>query len=183
MARTTLRAAACAVILSAWAWNTSVAQSPVPANTGDPASPARLPANVGAQPVNQAGFYHHAGVQVQHPRVVPAPLYLTPDAPGLTPTGYPHLNAPLYPVPLPNIPYQTGGAFITNQALDPHEYLYPHRYRSLYPPFYYEVHGCWKVFPWGVAQSERWRLRGTLVKVNYRSSYSLFSGYCPPGLP
>ena len=71
---------------------------------------------------------------------------------------------------------------ITNQAFDPHEMLYPHTYRSIYPPYYYEVHGGWKLFPWGVVQSEQWRLRGTVVTVKYSSSIGLFSGYVPPAI-
>jgi hypothetical protein len=89
----------------------------------------------------------------------------------------------MYPCPLPYIPYQVGGTLVTNQAFDPHEMLYPHTYRSLYPPYYYEVSGGWKVFPWGVGQSETWRLRGTYVSVKYHSSWGLFSGWCPPALP
>ena len=45
----------------------------------------------------------------------------------------------MYPTPLPNIPYQVGATVLTNQALYPHEMLYAHTYRALYPPYYYEV--------------------------------------------
>jgi hypothetical protein len=121
-------------------------------------------------------------VIVHHPGPISAPLYLPPYAPNILQCQYPYLGAPLYPCPLPNIPYQTGGALITNQALDPHEMLYPHTYRSIYPPYYYEVHGGWKLFPWGVVQSEHWRLRGTVVTVKYSPSIGLFSGYVPPAL-
>ena len=111
-----------------------------------------------------------------------APVFVPPHAPGIIPCQYPYLNAPMYPCPVPNVPYQTGGTLITNQAFYPQEMLYPHTYRSIYPPYYYEVHGGWKLFPWGVVQSENWRLRGTVVTVKYSSSIGLFSGYVPPAL-
>jgi len=213
MARTTFRAAACTVILSAWSLNSAFAQTSGTTLNSSQAAPAPPPA---AAPVSQSGTSneaagrasfgrvgdeqpapqsaatsgnpsveqagYHAGVIVHHPGPVPAPRYLPPYAPGIIPSQYPNLNAPLYPCPLPNIPYQTGGALITNQALNPHEMLYPHTYRSVYPPYYYEVHGGWKLFPWGVCQSEHWRLRGTVVTVKYSSSIGLFSGYVPPAL-
>lgn len=207
MARTTFRATACLVILSAWTLNSSFAQTQ-PTTTNNPggtsasmstggsqaaqqrtgqgyldeaeeaSAPAPFRASTPARPVQQAGF-HHAGVYTHWPIPVPAPMYLPQGAAQITPNGYPSLNAPLYPVPLPNIPYQTGGSLITNQALDPHEFLYPHTYRSIYPPYYYQVSGAYKVFPWGVSQSERWRLRGTLVTVKYNSSISPCSGFFP----
>lgn len=185
MARTTFRAAACTVMLSAWTLNSAFAQTygiQTSAGTTGPqgATAAQNPAQTGNQPVEPAGY--HAGVIVHEPGPIPAPRYLPPSAPGIIPAQYPYLNASLYPCPLPNIPYQTGGALITNQALDPHEMLYPHTYRSIYPPYYYEVHGGWKLFPWGVWQSEHWRLRGTVVTVKYSPSIGLFSGFVPPAL-
>jgi len=213
MARTTFRAAACTVILSAWSLNSALAQTsgtalnssqvaPAPPSAaasvngsggsneaagrasldrvGDEQTAPQGSATAANPSVEAAGY--HAGVIVHHPGPIPAPQYLPPYAPGIIPCQYPNLNAPLYPCPLPNIPYQTGGALITNQALDPHEMLYPHTYRSVYPPYYYEVHGGWKLFPWGVTQSEHWRLRGTVVTVKYSPSIGLFSGYVPPAL-
>ena len=192
MARTTFRAAACTVILSAWSLNSAFAQTSgnsrqTEALCRPAASSARGRCPRGdtegrriTSPSNQAGY--HAGVIVHHPGPIPAPRYLPPYAPGIVPCQYPYLNPSLYPCPLPNIPYQTGGALITNQALDPHEMLYPHTYRSIYPPYYYEVHGGWKLFPWGVWQSEHWRLRGTVVTVKYSPSIGLFSGFVPPAL-
>jgi hypothetical protein len=47
--------------------------------------------------------------------------------------------------------------------------LYPHKYRAMYPPFYYKVVGGWIVTPNGVKQHERWVLEGTTVKVNYNA--------------
>ncbi|HXY33079.1 MAG TPA: hypothetical protein VEI07_02565 [Planctomycetaceae bacterium] len=210
MARITLRAAAFTTIVSACSLNCCLAQSsssdsPPPA----PASaPAELPSSaahegrrLSAQPSasapdaapNPPGYAYdrtvqQVGANVQHNVVVhaagpvDAPLYLPPTAPNITPTGYPYLNAPMYPCPLPYIPYQVGATLITNQAFDPHEMLYPHTYRSIYPPYYYEVSGGWKVFPWGVAQSEHWKLRGTYVSVKYKSGWGLFSGWCPPAV-
>ncbi len=206
MVRTTLRAAACTAIVSAWSLNCCFAQSAAPdgaASQSPPASaPAALPPSAHASRrapeqleavPNPPGYAYDrtvtpAGCHVQHNVVVheagpvPAPLYLPPTAPNISPTGYPYLNAPMYPCPLPYIPYQVGGTMLTNQAFDPHEMLYPHTYRSLYPPYYYEVSGGWKVLPWGVAQSERWRLRGTYVSVKYKSSCGIFSGWCPPAV-
>lgn len=179
MARTTFRAAACTVILSAWSLNSALAETNITEASAANSSAPQAAANTAA-PVEQAGY--HAGVQVHHPGPIPAPLYLPPYAPGIIPCQYPYLNAPLYPCPVPNVPYQTGGALITNQAFYPQEMLYPHTYRSIYPPYYYEVRGGWKLFPWGVWQSEQWRLRGTVVTVKYSPSIGLFSGYVPPAL-
>jgi hypothetical protein len=179
MARTTFRAAALTVILSAWSLNSAFAQtSGYQAYAAAPAG--QSPAQASDPSVERAGY--HAGVVVHEPGPIPAPRYLPPYAPGIIPAQYPYLNPSLYPCPLPNIPYQTGGALITNQALDPHEMLYPHTYRSVYPPYYYEVHGGWKLFPWGVVQSEHWRMRGTVVTVKYSPSIGLFSGFVPPAL-
>lgn len=99
-----------------------------------------------------------------------------------TPTGgrYPTLNAPLYPSPVQYTPPWTGGTIITNQALAPHEMLYPHKYHAMYGPFYYKVRGSWFVTPCGVHQHEKWKLEGTQVKVKYHSHHRLFSGFHPP---
>ena len=96
------------------------------------------------------------------------------------PGGYPYLNAPLYPAPQPNIPYQVGATLITNQALAPHEMLYPHTYKALYPPYYHKVRGFWLWTPLGVWSHQHHRPEGTLVKVKYRSHYSPFSFFAPP---
>jgi hypothetical protein len=94
--------------------------------------------------------------------------------------GYPYLNAPLYACPRQDVPYQVGGTVITNQALFPHEMLYAHEYKAMYPPFYYRAKGGWFTLPWGVHSHEHWKLQGTVVKVKYRSHYKLFSGFHPP---
>ena len=62
-----------------------------------------------------------AGVGVMPPQAVPQQ------------PGYVQLGAPLYPSPRPNIPIWTGSTMITNQAFAPHEMLYPHTYRAMYP--------------------------------------------------
>jgi len=112
--------------------------------------------------------------------VAVAPAGATPtyyaNAPG---TGYPQLNAPLYPSPVQTTQPWSGGAIITNQAFAPHEMLYPHRYHAMYGPFYYRVKGCWVMTPVGMRQHEQWKLQGTEVQVNYRSSYAPFSMFHP----
>lgn len=94
--------------------------------------------------------------------------------------AYPQLGAPLYPAPRPGIPHQIGGTAIMNQAFHPHEYLYPHRYRAVYPPYYYKVNGGWIVTPFGVWSHEDWYLKGTQVDVQYKSHISPFSGFHKP---
>lgn len=88
---------------------------------------------------------------------------------------YPPVHAPLYPCPKPNVPYEVGRTLITNPALAPHEMLYPHTYRALYPPYYYKNTcglACIPFFP-------KPKLRGTEVIVKYKSHHGLF-GYQPP---
>lgn len=91
-------------------------------------------------------------------------------------SGYVRLNAPMYPCPRPNIPIWTGSTMITNQAFAPHEMLYPHKYRAMYPPFYHRVHGCYFWTPFGMRSHEQWKLQGTMVKVNYRSHWPCLMG-------
>ncbi len=93
---------------------------------------------------------------------------------------YPQLGAPLYPSPAQNIPVQTGATIITNQALAPHEMLYPHSYRAMYPPFFYKVKGGWIWTPFGMRSHDKWELQGTVVEVKYRSKRHPFSGFAPP---
>jgi hypothetical protein len=115
----------------------------------------------------------------QQPSMAPLPGYN--NAPGVAVVpGYPYLNAPLNTTPVPNVPYQVGSTMITNQAFAPQEMLYAHKYRAMYPPYYYKVRGHWIVTPWGVQSNDHWELQGTEVKVNYRSSYSPFSMFTPP---
>lgn len=94
---------------------------------------------------------------------------------------YPYLHAPLYPTPRQGVPLQVGATMITNQALAPHEMLYPHEYHAFYPPFYYAVKGHWMVTPLGVWSWDEWQLLGTKVEVEYRPRIGLLSGFFPRG--
>jgi hypothetical protein len=90
------------------------------------------------------------------------------------PACYPQLNSSLYPCPKANVPVEVGQTFITNQAFYPHEMLYAHQYRALYPPFFYENKcglTCLPFFP-------KPCLRGTLVTVKYKTTYPC--GFFPP---
>lgn len=93
--------------------------------------------------------------------------------------GYVYLGAPLYPSPKPNVPYWTGGSMITNQAFAPHEMLYPHTYKAIYPPYYHRVKGGWLWTPFGVRSHERWELQGTQVQVKYRSKHPIWPPFHP----
>ncbi len=114
-------------------------------------------------------------VAAQAPRV---PANQPPAAP--TTAGYARLNAPLYPSPVQNIPHQVGGVVITNPALAPHEMLYEHEYRALYPPFYYKVNGWWAWTPFGVESHDKWELMGTEVRVRYKARSSLLQKITDP---
>ena len=110
------------------------------------------------------------------PRSVPRPavvLRQKPDQP-------PRSRAPLYPAPMQNIPLQVGATIIGKPALAPHEMLYPHQYRSLYPPFYYRVVGSWIWTPFGIESHEKWILQGTDVRVKYRSRVPVWASFVPP---
>lgn len=120
----------------------------------------------------QPTVYAAQDAAVGPPPVVPQ---FTPN-----PTVYPRLNAPLYPSPVQYAPPWSGVSIVTNQALAPHEMLYPHEYRAMYPPFYYEVKGQWIVTPTGVKQGEMWKLKGTEVKVKYKSHHGLFTKFFFP---
>lgn len=142
--------------------------------------------------------------QVELPPVLPAPPENNPlpipdisqngPAPGVTTgrpprsirtiaPGYPYLNAPMYPVPVPDIPHQMGGTYITNQAFFPQEMLYKHRYRAMYPPFYYRVRGGWTVTSEGIETKERWELQGTEVIVKYSPRIRFWSLFKEPFHP
>lgn len=101
-------------------------------------------------------------------------------APQSAPPQYPYLGAPLYPCPQPNIPVQVGGTMITADAFAPHEMMYSHKYKALYPPYYHRVRGSWIWTPFGMESHDKWELQGTEVNVNYRSSYSPLSLFVPP---
>jgi len=93
---------------------------------------------------------------------------------------YPYLNAPLYPAPVPQVPAKMGGAVYTNQAFAPHEMLYAHKYRALYPPYYFKVDGGWWWTPFGMESHDRWKLQGTCVRVKYHSQCGPLSKITSP---
>jgi hypothetical protein len=87
---------------------------------------------------------------------------------------HPQLNSSLYPCPRPDVPVEVGSTLITNQAFYPHEMLYGHQYRAIYPPFYYENKcgiTCLPFFP-------RPCIAGTVVTVKYKTC--LPCGFHPP---
>lgn len=80
------------------------------------------------------------------------------------PLHYPNLDASLYPCPVPTVPYEMGGTVLTNSYLSPHEMLYHHHYRALYPPYYYKVK--WQ---YGVRLTSATNAHGTTVPVLQRT--------------
>ncbi len=187
MTRYSLVSAACTVVLSALMLPSARAdefadpfavelQSP-PAAATEQAQPSLTP--VVSEPVTNDG------------PVIPRPAVFTQTSTGTGPApqpidagygmmapqaapqqpGYVHLGAPMYPSPRPNIPIWAGSTMITNPAFAPHEMLYPHSYRAMYPPYYHRVKGGWILTPFGVRSHEKWELQGTQVQVNYRSQY------------
>jgi hypothetical protein len=177
MSRISNRVAILTVILSAWTYQAASAQGV-----------AR-----GAQ-VNQPGRFPGAArlarlFPLKHRTPAQPVRYAAPNTSGASnpaaqahrvPPGYPNLNAPLYTSPVQNVPYQVGGTLITNQAFAPHEMLYKHTYRAIYPPYYYQVKGSWMISPWGVWSRDTWKLQGTEVKVKYRTRIPLLAGFAAP---
>lgn len=103
--------------------------------------------------------------------------------PGYGPTipqNYPVPKAGLYPSPIQTAPTWNGQTVITNQALAPHEMLYPHEYNAMYGPFYYKVKGHFLWTPFGMRTHEKWKLEGTQVNVKYHDRIRLFSGFHAP---
>lgn len=93
------------------------------------------------------------------------------NAPGC----YPQINTSLYPSPRADVPREVGWTVITTPALSPHEMLYAHRYRAMYPPYFYKNTcglACLPFFP-------KPTLKGTVVTVRYRTCYGL-SGWSSP---
>lgn len=166
MSKTLLTRAAMTVILTAWAGAACVAQSP---------QPARLP-QAPAQPIAQAVDVRGYAAPVP---AVAAPAVPPAANPRVRP-GYVYLNAPLYTAPRQNIPIQVGSTYITNQAFAPHEMLYAHDYKAIYPPYAYKVRGHWMWTPWGMYSHDEWKLQGTEVNVKYRSHIPKFAGFSRP---
>ena len=175
MSRSIIIQTVATIWLTAFVFGGAEAQQPQYYGSAAPVFP-------GYQPITQV----RAGAQ---PALLPTNAYQSMNGssqavaqtwqphPGQMINAYPQTGAALYPSPVPNVPHQVGGAMITNQALHPHEMLYPHRYKAMYPPFYYVNKGHWCTTPWGVRSSDVWTLTGTKVDVKYRSKYSFLSGF------
>lgn len=165
-------ATAAAVWMMAFTFDSADAQYPATrasyVQLASSTQPSLLPAEAGSVPALPAAAFKPA----------PSSQYVQP-LPGQGVNQYPYTGAGMYPCPVPNVPYQIGGTMVTNQALNPHEMLYPHKYKALYPPFHYEVKGGWILTPWGVRSYDTWKLTGTMVKVKYRPRFSFFSGFHP----
>lgn len=109
------------------------------------------------------------------------------------PLHYPNLDSPLYPCPNQNIPLEMGGTVITNSYMYPHEMLYHHHYRALYPPYYYKVKWQYgmrmqmsrdsqgKALPifYRTKVMHKVALKGTQVDVKY-DDWSFFDRFIPP---
>jgi len=143
-------------------------------------APGLIPETTEAKPIHAISTstsvpVHTVARQRNHHPNQLGPVQIAPVA-----MGYPQLNAPLYPSPQPRTPPYVGGTAITNQAFAPHEMLYPHQYKAMYGPYYYQVHGRWYLTPKGVRSHDTWKLQGTEVSVKYRSHYRPFSFFFPP---
>lgn len=172
-----------AVVLSAVMLPSSRAEDPFAPELQVP--PITVPAplesdELAAQPISSRGPVVPQSAMYRQDIAQPGPMAINPDAYAVPPAipgaqqGYVRLGAPLYPSPRPNIPIWTGSTMITNQALAPHEMLYPHTYKAMYPPFYHRVKGGWIWTPFGIRSHERWELQGTQVEVKYRSQPPLW---------
>jgi hypothetical protein len=185
MSGTTIRMAALAVLALPLAAQTAFGQGR-PSGTVQ----AAFPPQVQRAAVSQAHYQQRLQAQAAaasyaaNPVSPGQPMVIQGQRPGTTQSvvpAYPYLNAPMYTSPVQHVPYQVGGTFYTNQAFAPHEMLYAHKYRAIYPPYYYKVKGHWAVLPGGVWSVDNWELMGTEVEVTYRSRkpfYSLFATKC-----
>jgi hypothetical protein len=137
------------------------------------------------QPVHQNsnGYFRSVSHGVAQPPMNRPVVRLPAAAPpaSASPSGAPLApGTALYPAPRPGIPQQVGGTAISNQFLNPHEMLYAHEYKAMYPPYSYKVNGKWMVTPFGVWSHEDWHLQGTTVNVKYKSHISKFAHFKPP---
>ena len=108
------------------------------------------------------------------------------------PLHYPNLDAPLYPAANQTTPLEMGGTVITNSYMYPHEMLYHHHYRALYPPYYYKTKWQYGVRLGTTVDSQgksvpmfyrtkvmhKVALKGTQVDVKY-DNWSLFDRFVP----
>jgi hypothetical protein len=156
-------------------WGAAVVSASIVGTAQAQSLPAPNSSFAPPQPVQQAGCPNCPG-GAAGAAVVPYSASAGMALPG---RGYPQLNAPLYPSPVQSTQPWSGGTIVTNQAFAPHEMLYPHKYHAMYPPFYHRVKGHWIWTPFGMRQHEQWKLQGTEVMVNYRSTYPPFSGFHP----
>ncbi|QDU12137.1 hypothetical protein [Gimesia aquarii] len=138
------------------------------------AAPARFDQAQQARPIS----YSHG--HFKHHKNYKAPQQIRSTAGMNVLPGYPQLGAPMYPSPKPGIPNYVGRTIITNQALAPQEMLYPHEYKAMYGPYYYNVKGGWMWTPFGMRSHERWKLEGTQVHVKYKSDFGFFPRFIPP---
>lgn len=192
MTRNIILGATVAVVLSAVMLPSGRAEDadPFAAELETPplAVPSPLEDGEPAQQVRSVVRYSTAIHRTSGEATSPTPMPINPEAYAVPPqspghqSGYVRLGAPLYPSPQPNTPIWVGSTVITSPALAPHEMLYPHTYRAIYPPYYHRVRGGWIVTPFGVRSHERWELQGTQVEVKYRSSHPSWikSGWFPP---
>ena len=127
------------------------------------------------QPVQRtsSGYFHPVSGSASQPPMN-RPASSSPSGAPLAP------GTALYPAPRPGIPHQVGATAISNQFLNPHEMLYAHEYKAMYPPYSYKVNGKWMVTPFGVWSHEDWHLQGTMVDVKYKSSISPFALFTTP---
>lgn len=162
MLRMEFRLLLLAGLLTGWSASSAIGQDGYPALYGQPKKIIINPNQGGApQPIQPKA----------------APVRGIPAQP-----GYVYLAAPMYPVPQPNIPAQVGSVYITNQAFAPHEMLWPHTYRAMYPPFYYVVKGRWRARNGRMVQEEHWELQGTEVKIDYCGDVPILSRFRNPSL-
>lgn len=88
---------------------------------------------------------------------------------------YPPINSSLYPSPKADVPREVGWTVYTTPALSPHEMLYAHQYRAMYPPYFYKNTCRLSCLPF----VPKPRLKGTVVTVKYKTHYGL-CGFTPP---
>lgn len=168
MTRTVFKILWCTLLVSAACYSTAQAQTPRPFPTAG-AKPMRV-LRPTVRPVSRT-TEEKADADAEAVEAGP---------PVVIGGGYPQLSAPLYPSPVPTVPPHIGGTLITNPAFAPHETLYPHCYKAMYPPFYYKVKGGWIWTPWGIRSHDRWELKGTTVSVKYKTCYPWMRPFVPP---
>ena len=169
------QAAAALAIAACFGFASDAAAQNAPAQT-----PAAQPHAIPPQAVQQTGYAIGTTMGLPGASQGTLPSIPHPGYGPVIPGKRPQSQAPLYPAPVQYTPPWNGGTYITNQALAPHEFLYPHQYRAMYGPYFYEVKGHSLWTPLGMRTFENWKLRGTEVEVKYHDHFKLFSGYHPP---